>query len=150
MTQSVVAIIACSSYDEAEVYAAIKQGIHLLGGWEAFISPQESILLKPNLLCRARPEKAITTHPAVFGAVAHLLQEEGYTRLSYGDSPGSPAATPEKTAEISGLKAAAEKYGLPLADFNSAVQGELEASDYVITTAEKPIKPGNQVRMEDQ
>ena len=35
-------------------------------------------------------------------------------------------------------------------DFNSAVQGELEASDYVITTAEKPIKPGNQVRMEDQ
>ena len=34
-------------------------------------------------------------------------------------------------------------------DLNSAVQGDLEASDYVITTAEKPIKPGDQVRMED-
>ena len=34
-------------------------------------------------------------------------------------------------------------------DVNSAVQGDLEASDYVITTAEKPIKPGDQVRMED-
>ena len=34
-------------------------------------------------------------------------------------------------------------------DINSAVQGDLEASDYVITTAEKPIKPGDQVRMED-
>ena len=35
-------------------------------------------------------------------------------------------------------------------DINSAVQGELEASDYVITTAEKPIKAGDQVRMEDK
>jgi multidrug resistance efflux pump len=34
-------------------------------------------------------------------------------------------------------------------DINSAVQGDLEASDYVITTAEKPIKPGDQVRMEE-
>lgn len=35
-------------------------------------------------------------------------------------------------------------------DINSAVQGEINASDFVITNSEKPLKPGNQVRMEDQ
>lgn len=35
-------------------------------------------------------------------------------------------------------------------DINSAVQGDINASDFVITNSEKPLKPGNQVRMEDQ
>ena len=34
-------------------------------------------------------------------------------------------------------------------EVNSAVQGDINFSDFVITTSEKPIKPGNQVRMED-
>ncbi len=34
-------------------------------------------------------------------------------------------------------------------EVNSAVQGDINYSDFVITTAEKPIKPGNQVRMEE-
>ena len=35
-------------------------------------------------------------------------------------------------------------------DLNSAVQGNVSSSDFVITTSEKPIKPGNQVRMEEK
>ena len=34
-------------------------------------------------------------------------------------------------------------------DVNSAVQGDISYSDFVITTAEKPVKPGNQIRMEE-
>lgn len=35
-------------------------------------------------------------------------------------------------------------------EINSAVQGEVSPSDFVIVTAEKPIKAGDQVRMEDK
>ncbi len=34
-------------------------------------------------------------------------------------------------------------------DINSAVQGEISQSDFVITTSEKPLTPGAQVRMEE-
>ena len=91
-----VALVPCNSYDEEKVFAAVQTGVNLMGGISAFVKPDEKILLKPNLLSKALPQRAITTHPAVFSAVARLLREEGYTHISYGDSPGSPTATPQK------------------------------------------------------
>ncbi len=35
-------------------------------------------------------------------------------------------------------------------EVNSAVQGDMTSSDFIITTSEKPIKSGDQVRMEDK
>ena len=114
-----VALVPCNSYDEEKVFAAVQTGVNLMGGISAFVKPDEKILLKPNLLSKALPQRAITTHPAVFSAVARLLREEGYTHISYGDSPGSPTATPQKAAESCGIGEAAQKYGIALADFES-------------------------------
>lgn len=118
MQKSIVALVPCDSYDEAQVYEAVKAGLGLLGGIEQFVRPEEKILLKPNLLSKALPQKAITTHPAVFGAVARLLKEAGCQKLSYGDSPGNPGTTPEAAADRSGIRAEAEKWGVERADFN--------------------------------
>ena len=112
-----VALIPLCTYDQAAVDAAVRQGILLLGGIGQFVKPEEKILLKPNLLARALPQKAITTHPAVFGAVCRLLREEGYAHLSYGDSPGNPTTTPDKAAEGAGIAEAAEAYQVAKADF---------------------------------
>ena len=114
-----VALVPCNSYDEEKVFAAVQTGVNLMGGISAFVKPDEKILLKPNLLSKALPQRAITTHPAVFSAVARLLREEGYTHISYGDSPGSPTATPQKAAESCGIGEAAQKSGIALADFES-------------------------------
>ncbi len=114
-----VALIPLSTYDQPQVDAAVRQGMALLGGMGRFVKKEERILLKPNLLARALPQKAITTHPAVFEAVCRLLREEGYAHLSYGDSPGSPTTTPDKAAEGAGIRAAAEKFGVDRADFTS-------------------------------
>ena len=114
-----VALIPLSTYDQSAVDAAVRQGVELLGGIGQFVQPEEKILLKPNLLARALPQKAITTHPAVFGAVCNLLREEGYAHVSYGDSPGSPTTTPDKAAESAGIAEAAEKYQLRSADFTT-------------------------------
>ena len=113
----IVALIPLSTYEQTAVDAAVRQGIALLGGIGQFVKPEEKIVLKPNLLARALPQKAITTHPAVFGAVCRLLREEGYHHLSYGDSPGSPTTTPDKAAEGAGIAEAAAKYRMEKADF---------------------------------
>lgn len=119
MMKHTVALVPLNTYDQPDVDEAVRTGVSLLGGMEQFVSKEENILLKPNLLNRALPQKAVTTHPAVFSAVCKLLKESGYEHVSYGDSPGSPTATPEKAAETGGLTAEAQRYGIPAADFNS-------------------------------
>lgn len=115
--RSKVAVIPCEEYAEKTVYEAIERGISLLGGWDRFVKPEEKILLKPNLLNRADPKRAVTTHPAVFESVIQSLKNKGFNRLSYGDSPGHPGSV-EKTAEACGLKEIADRLEVPLADFS--------------------------------
>ncbi len=119
MEKHIVALVPAESYDQPLVDAALRQGLALLGGIGRFIRKEERILIKPNLLARAPADKAITTHPAVFSALCRLLREEGYSHLSYGDSPGNPTTTPEKAAEGSGIGAMAAQFGIPQADFST-------------------------------
>ena len=111
---SIVAAVRCSSYEPAEVQLAVERGLGLLGGAESFVQPGERILLKPNLLLGKTPERAVTTHPSVFRAVAVALQRAGVT-ISYGDSPGF--GKPQTAAQRSGLLDIAQELKLELADF---------------------------------
>ena len=142
MEKSVVALVPLSTYDQPAVDEAVRLGIRLLGGIGRLVRPEERILLKPNLLTRAQPQKAATTHPAVFAAVAKLLREEGYAHLQYGDSPGSPTTTPEKAAETCGIAAPARQYGVAEADFaNGSLvpfpKGDVAKSFYLCTGAQE-------------
>lgn len=114
-TRSVVALVRCPSYDPETVQAAVDRGIELLGGIERFTSPGETILLKPNLLVAREPERAVTTHPTVFGAVARRFGEAGAV-VTYGDSPG--LGRPLSVARRAGLASIAEGLGVRLADFS--------------------------------
>ena len=111
---SKVAIIRCSSYDYTAVKAAVESGLELIGGASVFVKPGEKILLKPNLLAADPPEKCVTTHPAVFKAVAEVFQRAGAV-LHYGDSPGF--GNPEATARKAGIAAVAAELQIELADF---------------------------------
>ena len=124
--KSTVALVRCSSYDREEVETAVKTAIELLGGFEEIfaqrgelpeLTPESELVLKPNLLAKAIPEKAVTTHPEVFRAVGKVLQEEGYTNLRYGDSPGNPMLNTERTAEGCGIKQMADELGIKAGDF---------------------------------
>lgn len=113
---STVALVRCDTYDEQAVFAAVGRGLELLGGAARFVSPEEHILLKPNLLVGSNPSAAVTTHPSVFRAVARHLAAAGAI-LSYGDSPG--VGRPEGAARRSGLVEVAEELGIPFADFTN-------------------------------
>jgi len=111
---SKVAVVRCNSYDLQEVNEAISRGLGLLGGAGAFCKAEEKILLKVNLLAGDVPEKCVTTHPAVFRAVAEHFLEVGAC-LSYGDSPGF--GTSGSAARKAGITDVAEALKLEAADF---------------------------------
>ena len=119
MAKHPVVLIPLDHYEQQSVDAAVARGLEMLGGVESIIGKEEKVLLKPNLLGKALPQKAVTTHFSVFSAVCKVLKEKGYAHVSYGDSPGHPTTTPEKAAEACGIAAEAKKWGVPAGEFNS-------------------------------
>ncbi|MDD5264201.1 MAG: DUF362 domain-containing protein [Candidatus Bipolaricaulis sp.] len=113
---STVALVRCTSYRDDEVDAAVRRGLDLLGGALRFVRPGESVVLKPNLLVGREAERAVTTHPSVFRAVARALGDAG-VRLSYGDSPGFGRT--ENVAGRAGIADVARELAIPVADFGS-------------------------------
>ena len=130
---SKVAVIRCDTYERDKVRSAVREAIELLGGLDSLFGEEEAIrsrgkdakiVLKPNLLTKASPEKAVSTHPEIFRAFGELLQEEGYNNLVYGDSPGTPVPGLVKTAEGCGIKAVADELGIGLGDFEHGTEVE--------------------------
>lgn len=122
MGKSKVVIIECRKYKQELVDRAVSEAVELLGGWERFVTKEERIVLKPNLLARCSPEKACTTHPQVFAAVGSSLRQHGYENLLYGDSPGNHLIGVEQTAEGCGILREARRLGIEAANFSEGQQ----------------------------
>jgi uncharacterized protein (DUF362 family)/Pyruvate/2-oxoacid:ferredoxin oxidoreductase delta subunit len=113
---STVALAGCGTYDGAEVRAAVKRGLDLLGGAGRFARHGEKILLKVNLLSGEPPEKCVTTHPAVLTAAGELFRQAG-ARVSWGDSPAFGSTL--SAARRAGMTVPAQEAGMELADFSN-------------------------------
>lgn len=74
---STVSIVKCADYEEGRVYEAVKEAVELIGGASQVIRPASKVLLKINLLSAKPPERAVTTHPSLVGAVVKLVKERG-------------------------------------------------------------------------
>ncbi|MFP4521933.1 MAG: DUF362 domain-containing protein [Fibrobacterota bacterium] len=109
-------VTACGSYSPSETELSLRKALSLLGGPERFFVPGSKVFLKPNLLSPSPPEKAVTTHPSVFGALCSILKESG-VNIYYGDSPA--ISNLKKASEVSGLAREAEKYGVFRSDFKT-------------------------------
>ncbi len=114
--KSTVVLVRCESYEYQSVKKAVEKGISLLKGISQFVQAGEKILLKPNLLVGESPEKAVTTHPSVFKAVAEILIKTGVT-VSYGDSPAIGKTS--KAARKAGLAEVADDLNISSADFQT-------------------------------
>ena len=114
----IVSIEACPDYYGKTPLRAIERALEPLGGIGAFIKPGQTVLLKPNLLRKARPEEAVTTHPALVKAVVELVQKAG-GRAVIGESPGAALAHTRNTLiklyRGCGLDRVAEETGAELA-----------------------------------
>jgi uncharacterized protein (DUF362 family)/Pyruvate/2-oxoacid:ferredoxin oxidoreductase delta subunit len=114
-SKSLVVLVPCADYEPDLVLRAVSEALEPLDLMDA-ISRDKPVLLKPNLLMPAAPEKCVTTHPSVFAAVGRIFQEKGF-RLVYGDSPNG-VFKPEATAIRSGIHTEAQALGIPLVEFS--------------------------------
>jgi uncharacterized protein (DUF362 family) len=86
MNSPVVTLTRCDDYTSDKIALAVARQFELLGGVEKFISPGDSVLLKPNLIAPKSAGHAAQTHPEVILAVAKLIKDYG-GKVSVGDSP---------------------------------------------------------------
>jgi uncharacterized protein (DUF362 family)/Pyruvate/2-oxoacid:ferredoxin oxidoreductase delta subunit len=135
-SRSTVVLVPCPDYEPGRVAAAVREGLSRFD-LDAIVREAggKPILLKPNLLRPAPPEKGVTTHPSVFAAVASAFKERG-ARLTYGDSPNGVFRV-LAAARACGLAEQAEALGIPLADFESGadVANPAGAQNKVFTIA---------------
>ena len=114
---SPVSLARCDDYEPRRVLGCIRECLEPLGGVQAFVSPGQRVLVKPNLLSPAPPEAAITTHPAVVEAVVRLVQAAG-GRPVIADSPSADVPTDapglRRLYGETGLLAVAEATGAKL------------------------------------
>ena len=120
--RSTVVAVPCESYEQEKVDAAVRAGLRALGGFGAFLSPEERVLVKPNLLKPADADSAVTTHPAVLRAVFRLLEEYGCSSVCFGDSPGHDTGT--HALERLGFRADEPVFGARLAPMLEEVHVE--------------------------
>jgi uncharacterized protein (DUF362 family)/Pyruvate/2-oxoacid:ferredoxin oxidoreductase delta subunit len=107
-----VGILRCGDYEAGALYTALKEAANLAGPPEL---RGKTVLLKPNIVMDAPPERAVATHPAFLEAVIRLVWEGGASRVLVGDSPG--LQKPNFTGKVSGLGEVTRKMGAEWVDF---------------------------------
>ena len=107
-----VSILKCPDYEEEKVVQIMNNLLNSIGLDQV---RGKKILLKPNILYAAKPEKAVTTHPSVLKAAILYLKRNGNT-IYVGDSP---AFQNQDSAGIRvGLKQVTEECGAIWQDFS--------------------------------
>ncbi len=82
-----VSIVKCNNYNEENVKAAFTSLLEQIGGLD-WVEQGMCIAIKANLVTFAKPDDAVTTHPALICELIKLLKERGASRVIVGDSPG--------------------------------------------------------------
>ena len=121
---SLVSLIRHTDYDQPGLSRALERCLEPLGGMERFVKPGQTVLIKPNMLGAAEPDKCHTTHPALVVALGSLVQKAG-GELVIGDSP---AIDPfKKVARKSGLEEAARTLGARLSELKDPTPAKTPA-----------------------
>jgi uncharacterized protein (DUF362 family)/Pyruvate/2-oxoacid:ferredoxin oxidoreductase delta subunit len=109
----VVAVSRCSGYEPDLVETALAEALSPLGGMEAFVREGDHVMLKPNLLMKAAPDRAISTHPEVVRAVIRAAKAAGAAEVLVGDSPGGrqSASSMAQVFRVSGIQAVCDEEG---------------------------------------
>ena len=119
MNNSIVIAIRCSSYDQAEVTAAVQEALSRLEPLD--LPAGGRILLKPNCLSSAGgPEAAVNTRAEVVEAVGRYLQRNHTSNLIIADSGGMDSYDQTKqTYENMGFDKVAEGLGADLGNLEA-------------------------------
>ena len=116
-----VAAVPCQNYEENEIRSALSSLLDSIGGLD-WVKEGMCIAIKVNLVTFAKPERAVTTHPALVCELIRQLKAKGAARVIVGDSPGGlyNAAFLGKVYNVCGLRAVEEAGGELNYDFSQS------------------------------
>ncbi|NMB45176.1 MAG: DUF362 domain-containing protein [Firmicutes bacterium] len=115
-----VVIKECGTYQIEQVTEQLNAGMECLGGWDAFVKPGMTVLLKVNLIGPKSPDTAAVTHSEFVRAITRILKQRGCT-VWIGDSSGGAiagTAPTEQSFVVSGLKHVAKEEGAQIKNFD--------------------------------
>lgn len=112
-----VAVVKAADYDRKLIQEAVDESVELIGGWHKFVKKGDKVLIKPNMLTAATPDKAVTTHPEVVRAVIKAVKKIG-AFPSVGDSPGIDNI--KTTAQKTGILNICEEEDIPFVTFKNS------------------------------
>lgn len=116
---TIVAKVRVDTYEQQQLQPALQEALDILGGWEKFIQPGETVLIKPNMVEGMKPETAVTTHPELLRTVIRAVQACG-AKAIVGDSPGYEST--QRVAEISGMFKVCQEENAELVAFEQAIK----------------------------
>ena len=89
------------AYDIDKLCDSIESGLDLVLGQDYFQN-KGKVLVKPNLLMKAEPDEAVTTHPNFIIALATVLKKKRL-QVSVADNPGGFGSNPSISEIYQGL-----------------------------------------------
>lgn len=125
---SKVIIQECKDYVLEDIMEKINDGIEKLGGWDLFVKPGDTVLLKANLIGPKASDTAAVTHSEFVRAITRILKERG-CNVWIGDSSGGAIAGIAPTAQsfkVSGYEKVAEEEGALIKNFDKEGVVEVE------------------------
>lgn len=117
---SKVVLQECKTYQVESIAEKINAAIDLLGGWSAFVKPQDRVLLKVNLIGPKTSESAAVTHSEFVRAVVRILKGL-HCDVWIGDSSGGAIAGIAPTAQsfkVAGYERVAQEEGALIKNFD--------------------------------
>jgi len=97
---------------------AVRRAVDLIGGIEAFVKPQDKIVIKPNLTTALPSDTGLTTDPKVVETLIDLCIERDPSEIIIAE--GSGGAETDVAFERCGYSQLAEKHGVKLVDLNKS------------------------------
>ncbi len=124
-----------AAYDYETLKPAITEVIDTIG--ENLSWNKSNVLIKPNLLLPARPEKAVLTHPLIIRAVVEYVRDRG-GRPKIMDSPGTGSI--EKIYRHGGYQEALKDLDVEFSKFSDSMPYDIGEPFGIIDMAEDPLK----------
>jgi uncharacterized protein (DUF362 family)/NAD-dependent dihydropyrimidine dehydrogenase PreA subunit len=110
-----VVVLKCNNY-YTSVYDIVAKALDTIKAKE-IIKKGMKVLIKPNLLLAAEPDRAITTHPLVIDAICKYLKDLN-VKVFIGESSGAASNGTKQAFKKCGMQEVAEKYGIELISFD--------------------------------
>lgn len=135
-----VSIVNCPDYDPKNVLQGVDKAIALAGLSEGEVKGK-TIILKPNCLMAAPPERHITTHPTIVSALCEWFFENGAKKVQIGESSGVGGQGRTTTAlKECGLAGVARSTGAELLDFDKCKVRTFDISGMKIGIAQPALE----------